>query len=395
MTWKESNIIDERIKFIGRMLEGEKMTVLCREFGISRKTGYKIWERYKECGLEGLQDRSRRPYRHANQLPFQVERTILQIKQDYPSWGAPKIREKLVRQYPVIQPPAHSTIHAILDRHGLVKKHKLRRHKCQGTDLSDAKRPNQLWCTDYKGEFMLGNKRYCYPLTITDYCSRYLLACESLESMKEEFAFTTFERVFKEYGLPDAIRSDNGVPFCSANALFGLSKLSVWWLRLGIAIERIKPGNPQQNGRHERMHLTLKKEATKPPAFNFLQQQEKFDSFIEEYNDERPHQAIGMKYPGELYTPSARIYQGLPELDYPYHDKIITVTTCGRICIGRKKINFSTVFAGQMVGIRETDDGIWLVSFMQYDLGYFDLEACRVEPLDNPFKAKVLPMSSV
>lgn len=259
MTWKESNIMDERIKFIGRMLEGEKMTVLCREFGISRKTGYKIWERYKECGLEGLQDRSRRPYRHANQLPFQVERTILQIKQDYPSWGAPKIREKLVRQYPVIQPPAHSTIHATLDRHGLVKKHKLRRHKCQGTDLSDAKRPNQLWCTDYKGEFMLGNKRYCYPLTITDYCSRYLLACESLESTKEKFAFTTFERVFKEYGLPDAIRSDNGVPFCSANALFGLSKLSVWWLRLGIAIERIKPGNPQQNGRHERMHLTLKK----------------------------------------------------------------------------------------------------------------------------------------
>ena len=395
MTWKESNIMDERIKFIGRILEGEKMTVLCREFGISRKTGYKIWERYKECGLEGLQDRSRRPYRHANQLPFQVERTILQIKQDYPSWGAPKIREKLMRQYPMIQAPAHSTIHAVLDRHGLVKKHKPRRHKCQGTALSDAKHPNQLRCSDYKGEFMLGNKRYCYPLTITDYSSRYLLACESLESTKERFAFTTFERVFKEYGLPDAIRTDNGVPFCSANALFGLSKLSVWWLRLRITIERIKPGNPQQNGRHERMHLTLKKEATKPPAFNFLQQQEKFDSFMEEYNNERPHQAIGMKYPGELYTPSPRIYQGLPALDYPFHDKTITVTTCGRICIGRKKINLSLVFAGQMVGIRETDDGIWLVSFMQYDLGYFDLETCRVEPLDNPFKAKVLPMSSV
>lgn len=242
---------------------------------------------------------------------------------------------------------------------------------------------------------MLGNKRYCYPLTITDYSSRYLLACESLESTKECSAITTFERIFKEYGLPNAIRSDNGVPFSSPNALYGLSKLSVWWLRLGIAIERIKPGNPQQNGRHERMHLTLKKEATKPPAFNFLQQQEKFDSFIEEYNHERPHQAIGMKYPGELYTPSPRIYRGLPELEYPFHDKTITVTKCGRICIGKKKINFSTVFAGQNIGITETEDGIWLVSFMQFDIGYFDVETCRVEPLDNPFKAKLLPMSSV
>jgi putative transposase len=395
MTWRESNIMDERIKFIARILEGEKMAVLCREFGISRKTGYKILERYKECGLEGLYDRSRRPYRHANQLPFQVERTILKIKQDYPSWGAPKIREKLMRQYPMIQAPAHSTIHAVLDRHGLVKRQKLRRFKAQGTELSDAKRPNQLWCSDYKGEFMLGNKRYCYPLTITDYCSRYLLACESLESTKECFAFTTFERIFKEFGIPDAIRTDNGTPFSCPNALFGLSRLSVWWLRLGISIERIKPGNPQQNGRHERMHLTLKKEATKPPAFNFLQQQEKFDSFINEYNNERPHQAIGMKYPGELYTPSTRIYQGLPALDYPFHDKTVMVTNCGRICMGGKNISLSMVFAGQLVGIRETEDGIWLVSFMKYDLGYFDLEACRVEPLDNPFRAKVLPMSPV
>lgn len=395
MNWKVSNIMDERIKFVARMLEGEKMAVLCREFGISRKTGYKIWDRYKECGIEGLQDRSRRPYRHANQLPFQIERSILQLKEERPSWGAPKIREKLLRNYPMVHPPANSTIHAVLDRHGLVKKRKARRYRAEGTDLQIAVRPNQLWCADYKGEFRLGNKKYCYPLTITDQNSRYLLACEGLESTKECFAFTIFERVFKEYGLPSAIRTDNGVPFSSPNALFGLSKLSVWWLRLGIAIERIKPGNPQQNGCHERMHLTLKKEATKPPAFNFLQQQEKFDKFIEIFNHERPHQAIGMKYPAELYTPSARIYNGLPELDYPYHDKMVTVTNCGRLCIKKKKINFSTVFAGQNVGITETEEGIWLVSFMQYDLGYFDEDSCRVEPLDNPFKEKLLPMSSV
>jgi putative transposase len=232
-------------------------------------------------------------------------------------------------------------------------------------------------------------------LTITDYSSRYLLACESLESTKETLAFTVFERVFKEFGLPDAIRTDNGLPFSSPNALFGLSKLSVWWLRLGITIERIQPGNPQQNGRHERMHLTLKKEATKPPGFNLLQQQEVFDRFIDEYNNERPHQALGMKYPGEIYAPSVRVYQGLPEIDYPFHDKIITVTNCGRICLNTKKINFSTVFAGQNVGIREIEDRIWLVSFMSFDLGYFDEDSCRVEPLDNPFGSKVLPMSSV
>lgn len=387
--------MDERLKFVARLLEGEKMSPLCKEFGISRKTGYKIFDRYKECGLEGLSDRSRRPNRHANQLPFQVERAILQIKKEYPSWGAPKLREKLLRQYPDIQLPATSTIHAVLDRHGLVTRPRRRRYKAEGTELFDAKRPNQLWCADYKGEFLLGNKRYCYPLTITDYHSRFLLACEALDSTKELFAFTAFERVFKEYGLPSAIRTDNGLPFSSPNALHGLSRLSVWWLRLGISIERIKPGNPQENGRHERMHLTLKKEATKPAEFNFLQQQQRFDEFQEVYNNQRPHQAICMKYPGELYTPSAKKYAGLPELEYPFHEKVITVTKCGRICLGTKKINLSSVLAGQNVGITQKDDKIWLVSFMKYDLGYFDEESCRVEPIANPFESKVLPMSQV
>lgn len=386
--------MEERLKFVARLLEGEKMMPLCKEFGISRKTGYKIYNRYKDCGLEGLSDRSRRPFRHANKLPFQIERAILMLKKEYPSWGAPKIREKLLRKYPDIQCPATSTIHAIFDRHGLVVRQKRRRYKAEGTELGDAKNPNKLWCADYKGEFLLGNKRYCYPLTITDYHSRFLLACESLESTKEVFAFSVFERVFKEFGLPDAIRTDNGLPFSSPNALYGLSKLSVWWLRLGISIERIKPGNPQQNGRHERMHLTLKKETTKPPEYNFLQQQERFDCFQEVYNNERPHQAIAMRYPAELYTPSSRVYSGLPELEYPFHDKTITVTQCGRICMGHIKINLTSVLAGQKVGISQKDDKIWLVSFMDYDLGYFDIESRRVEPIDNPFAAKVLPMYS-
>jgi putative transposase len=387
--------MDERLRFVARLLEGEKMAGLCREFDISRKTGYKIFQRYKDCGLEGLTDRSRRPYRQANQLPFQIEKLIVQVKREHPSWGAPKIREKLRRRHSDIRPPAISTVHAVLYRHDLVNRGRRRRFKAQGTSLSKPLRSNELWCADYKGEFMLADRRYCYPLTITDFASRYLLSCEALSSTKEIYAFTVFERVFKEFGLPLAIRTDNGVPFSSPHALFGLSKLAVWWLRLGIAIERIQPGHPQQNGRHERMHLTLKKEATKPTALNFLQQQGRFDEFMHCYNCERPHQALNMNYPAELYRPSPRPYRGLDELHYPFHDQTITVTRCGRLCFGSRKINLSTVFAGQNVGVKEVSDKIWLVSFMNYDLGFFDHEAGRLANIENPFAAKVLPMFPV
>jgi len=392
MPWQECSKMDERMRFIARLLDGEKMAVLCREFDISRKTGHKIFNRYKLSGLEGLTDRSRRPYRQANRLPLQIEKLIVQLKREHPSWGAPKIREKIRRLHEDLPLPAISTVHAILDRHELVDHSRRRRYKAQGTHLSVPKRPNDLWCADYKGEFMLADKRYCYPLTITDSASRYLLACDALTTTKEQYAFTVFERVFKDFGLPLSIRTDNGVPFASPNSFFGLSKLSVWWLRLGIGIERIKPGNPQQNGRHERMHLTLKKEATRPAAKNFLQQQGKFDEFIDYFNHQRPHQALAMKYPGELYTPSLRPYQGIGELEYPFHDRTITVTACGRICMGRRKINLSIVFAGQNVGIKQVDDKIWLVSFMKYDLGFFDEQAGRVTSVENPFDAKVLPM---
>ncbi|MDJ0938722.1 MAG: integrase core domain-containing protein [Woeseiaceae bacterium] len=340
--------MDERLRFIARLLEGEKMAPLCREFGISRVTGYKIYNRYRESGLDGLNDRSRAPYRQANRLPYQVEKTILGIKKEHPSWGARKIRDKLLRQYTMIKPPAVSTVH---------------------------------------------NREYCYPLTISDYRSRYLLACEGVASTRSDFAFSIFERAFKDFGLPHAIRTDNGVPFASGNALFGLSKLAVWWLRLGIQIQRIKPGHPEQNGRHERMHLTLKKEATKPAAFNFLQQQERFDQFLEVYNNERPHQALGGAYPGDIYTPSPRAYEPPGDPEYPFHDRTKLVTRCGRICLGRRKINLSSVFAGQLVGIREVDQDIWQVSFLEYDLGYFDEKRDRVEPGPSPFAPdKVLTM---
>src|SRR3974390_923728 len=224
MPWKECSVMDERLQFVARRLAGEQMADLCREFEISRKTGYKIFDRYKECGVQGVTARSTGPH---------------------------------PPRFSGIPTPAKSTIHAVLDRHGLVERRGRVRRRAQGTELSFGKNPNELWCTDYKGEFLLGNREYCYPLTVTDHASRYLLTCEALSSTKENYAFTVFERLFKERGLPANIRSDNGVPFASAHALFNLSKLAVWWLRLGIGIERIKPGHPQQNRRPERMHPPL------------------------------------------------------------------------------------------------------------------------------------------
>ena len=394
MPWRECQVMDERMRFVARRLEGESMTALCEEFGISRKTGYKIFQRYRQVGVQGLSDRSRRPNRHANQLSVVVEKTIVGLKREYPSWGAPKIRERLKQRWPAISCPAISTVHAVLDRHGLVRRRRRRvRVRATGTRLSHPLAPNRLWCADYKGEFLLTNQRYCYPLTITDFASRYVIACEALSTTKERYAFTVFERAFQEFGLPEGIRTDNGVPFASAHALYGLSKLGVWWLRLGIALERIAPGHPEQNGRHERFHLTLKNEATRPAGDNVLQQQARFDTFVHHYNHERPHQALDMATPASRYQASTRPYRGVDELEYPTHDWTAVVTHCGRICYQGRKINVSQVFAGQKVGVRQADDHIWLVSFMDYDLGYFDDEVGRLEPIDNPFGSSLLPMS--
>ena len=268
MPWKECNRMNERLRFISKLLEGEKMAPLCRSFGISRKTGYKIWNRYLNEGSHAFTDRSSRPKRVGNKIPLQTENIIIKLKQDKLHWGAAKIREVFKRKYPDTKLPAKSTFHAVFERHSLVKHRKKRRYKAQGTSLSLVKKNNDVWSTDFKGEFQLGNKKYCYPLTITDNHSRFLISCEALDSTKQsQELFSIFERAFLDYGLPKVIKTDNGNPFSSVQALHGLSRLSVWWLRLGIEIERIKPGHPEQNGRHERMHLTLKKETTKPPGF--------------------------------------------------------------------------------------------------------------------------------
>src|SRR5258708_3849082 len=384
MPWKECHVMDERLRFVARLLDGEKMAPLCAEFGISRKTGYKIYDRYKDSGGQAFTDRSRRPYRQANRLPAPIEATIVRLKREYPGWGAPKIREKLRQRVTPPLLPAISTVHAVLDRHGLVHRRRRRRSVPSATALSRPTEPNALWCADYKGEFMLGNRRYCYPLTITDFASRYLLTCEALSTTQERFAFTAFDRAFQEFGLPGAIRTDNGVPFASPTALYRLSKLAVWWLRLGIHLERIQPGHPQPNGRHQRMHRTLKAEATKPAAANVLQQQARCDTFIARDNPQRPHQALGMRVPGEVYARSPRPYRGLEDLTYPFHDATFTVTHCGRICLKGRKINLSHALAGQNIGVTQVGDHLWLVTFMQYDLGYFDARAGRHQPIGEP-----------
>ena len=301
MPWKASSVMEERLRFVARLLDGEAMTEVCRDFGISRKTGYKIFDRYRAHGLEALSDRSRRPVRYANQLPPQVETLIVQLKTGKPHWGARKSASCWCAGSMAtskFQPKAPSMRCSTVTAWSSA---------AAGRAIARAaRRCRRAPCPMSCGVLKLGNGRYCYPLTVTDHASRFLLLCEALDSTREDPAITAFERLFRERGLPLAIRSDNGVPFASPNALFNLSKLSVWWLRLGVAIERIKPGHPQQNGRHERMHLTLKKEATRPPGFNSLQQQDRFDSFLQEFNQERPHEALDMKRPADVATMACR-----------------------------------------------------------------------------------------
>jgi putative transposase len=266
-------------------------------------------------------------------------------------------------------------VHAILDRNGLVKKRGRKRFKATGTNLNPSRSPNDLWCVDYKGQFRLGNRKYCYPLTMSDHYSRYLLCCEALESTSEKEAIPMFKETFKKFGLRKAIRSDNGVPFCTTGNL-GLSKLSVLWLKLGIKIERIRPGNPQENGRHERMHRTLKESTTRPAKLNFMQQQESFDKFIEEYNLERPHEALDMKFPAEFYNPSPRRYnEDMLSLEYPFHDKSYRVALNGQINPRKGHfISIGKVFTEEEVGITEVDDNLWQIDFKDYTLGYYDFD---------------------
>ena len=385
MPWKEVTAVNERMEFVARLKAGERMSDLCREFGISRKTGYKFERRYEEHGPRGLYDVSRRPKRLARQLSTGIQTAILALKRDQPTWGAAKIQEVLRRRHPEMEVPVRSTIHDLLDRYGLVQKRSKRRryHAYPTLREQDIQAPNQLWCADFKGQFRMGNAKYCYPLTVSDFHTRYLLGCEAMESTQSESAKEGFEWIFREYGLPTRLRTDNGVPF-SSRSVQGLSSLSVWWMRLGIQVERIEPGKPQQNGRHERMHRTLKEDIRPRLSKNLLAQQEQLDRFREDFNERRPHEALKMKCPADIYKPSLKRYPDrLPEPTYPNHDLVRQVYATGSVCFREGKSFFiSAALADQTIGFEEEEkDGLWRINFMDLDLGFLDEQTMKFTPI--------------
>lgn len=387
MPWRECKPMSERMTFVSRLLAGERMSDLCTEYGISRKTGYKFRARYEERGPAALYDVSRRPKRSPRRTPVEVRELLVDARRAHPTWGPRKLLEIVRGRHPDVRLPAPSTVGEILDRAGLVEPRRRKRRVTRlGEVRSEALGPNDVWCADYKGQFRLGNDRYCYPLTVTDQASRFILACEGFESIDGDAARAVFDDRFGRYGLPLAIRTDNGAPFAS-NALFGLTRLSASWLKLGIALERIEPGKPQQNGRHERMHRTLKQETTRPAARTLLGQQERFDEWVASFNEIRPHEALEQKPPATLYRLSPRQVPRLLKLDYPLHDEVRTVMPSGHIRIlrGRKHSAtfLSTALGSERVGIRELEDGTWLVSFAALDLGWVDPKTMRLVPADR------------
>jgi len=385
MPWQERNKVTERMQFITRYLDGEGISQLSREFGISRQTGHTLVKRFELFGPEALKNRSSQPHRSPNRTPRAKVEGILKLRNKYPTWGPKKLKERLHRVQPDIRWPAASTIGVILAHEGLVKQRKRRRRASPTpTRRRETEAPNQLWCMDYKGHFRTQNKHYCYPFTLTDHFSRYILACEALENTQRAGAEMTLWSVFAKEGIPEAIRSDNGSPFASSGRL-GLSRLSVQLMRLGVEIERIEPGHPEQNGRHERMHLTLKEETTRPAAQNCLAQQEKFDGFCQVFNHKRPHEALGMKTPAELYQSSIKeLPEELPKLSYPLHDTTKWIAESGHFNIpGGGKAYLGSAFAGQPIGLREKATGTWLVSFMDIDIGYLDTESKTIIDIED------------
>lgn len=383
MPWKVSNVVNERMHFVSRLEDGERMTDLCLEFGISRKTGYKIWNRFRLLGPRAFYDQSRRPVTSPRTTDEEIQKLIVKLRKKHPTWGARKLKYGLERSHPALSFPAQSTIHEILKRHNLIvpRPYRKRRRATPTLKLTDSHAPNQIWSIDFKGDFQLGNRRRCYPLTVSDHYSRYLLSCEALERTQAPAVMPVLEAAFCKYGMPYIIRTDNGPPFASTG-LLGLSRLSVWWMRLGVIVERIAPGHPEQNGRHERMHLTLKQETCRPPGCNMLQQQERFDRFMYVYNHERPHESLGMKRPAEAYTPSPKNFPDfLEEPQYPLHDMSLKVSSNGHLYFHtgkRRQVYLSAALSGQSVGLREVDEHRWLVSFLDKKLGYIDKRLGRL-----------------
>jgi len=381
--------MNERVKFIAAHLEkAESFSGLCERFGIARKTGYKWVERYERNGIGSLADQSRAPLSHPHAVSDDLKRLLLDERDKHPTWGPNKLLVVLGRRHPRLILPAPSTVGQILKRNGLIKKRRWRVYSApNGSELREYSAPNSVWCADFKGHFPVGGKR-CNPLTISDGFSRYLIRCEGLRRPLSDYVKPVFESAFRDYGLPEAIRTDNGAPF-STLAPGGLSRLSIWWIKLGIRPERIMPGRPDQNGRHERMHRTLKAEAATPPRASFSAQQRAFDNFLKEYNEVRPHEALAQETPASAYKPSSRPFpKRLPDVDYPSHFQVFKTYPNGVITFAQTQWITSSILRDEWVGLEEVDNDRWKVYFGPILLGMLDVRLIK-ERRDRRFGALI------
>lgn len=385
MPWREQTPMSERLAFVEEYQRGlYSMTALCTCYGISRRVGYKWLARYLARGAAGLGDQSRRPYASPWAVAPELAALLLEARLAHPTWGPRKILAYLARRHPRADWPAASTVGTLFKRHGLVRARRRRTHPGHpGRPLTPITAPNDVWTADFKGHFGLGSGARCHPLTLVDSYSRYLLACQALPHPSTVESRPVFLRLFQEHGLPDRIRSDNGAPFATT-ALCRLSDLSVWWLKLGIRPELIEPASPQQNGRHERLHRTLKAEATRPPKGSFRAQQRRFNAFRTEYNTERPHEALGNATPASVYRPSPRPYPArLPPVEYPEHFLVRYVSLNGGIRLNRNYVTLAPALMQERVGLDEVADGIWAVYFSTYLLGHLNERERRIHGAHN------------
>jgi putative transposase len=381
MAWKETCRVEERLRFVLEYYGDEppNLAALCRAHGVSRKTGYKWLQRWESEDPSSLLDRSRRPLSSPHATHEKLEQAIVDMRKLRPSWGPKKLRWAIAKMSPNVELPSVSTFANIIKRHGLVvpKRHRTKTPPFTAP-FAGCNQPNDVWCADFKGHFPTGRTR-CYPLTMSDGFSRYLLRCEGLRRPRHQECFRVFESAFREFGLPRAMRTDNGPPFASTS-VGGLSKLAVWWMRLGIRPERIAPGKPQQNGRHERMHRTLKAETAQPPSPRMRAQQQRFDTFRRQYNDDRPHEALGLTTPAEWYAPSPRPYpERLPPVEYPFAYWTQLVPENGILPWRGENLYISTSLANEYIGVDQVRDNQWDVYHCTTLLG-------RIEPMDGPRK---------
>jgi transposase InsO family protein len=375
--------MEEKLRFVFEYKQGDRsMTELCQRYGIARETGYVWIRRYRANGIDGLVEQSRAAWRHGNQTPAKIEQLVLELREAHSRWGPRKLKRILEREEPGRKWPAASTIGALLKREGLVvERRKRRRTTPYSEPLAHANGANRVWCADFKGWFRTGDGRRIDPLTISDAHSRYLLRCQAVEKTDTTRVQAIFETCFREYGMPEAIRTDNGAPFAST-AIAGLSRLAVWWMKLGIVPERIEAGHPEQNGRHERMHRTLKQETAQPPAANRREQQRAMERFRQEYNQVRPHEALGMQTPAAVYEPSPRSYPArIPEPEYPHDMQVLHVKSQGQFRWKKQDVFLSEVLWGEPVGLLPIDDRWFTVYFAQYPIARFDSRQLRVLPL--------------